>query len=293
MQLVKPCSVAYGGEVLLLLSHGDAAQAAALLTALAKASLGLMPAAGTRATGWMVYVTPTLVINLSSTFSSLVSGLLPPEETRWDVCAWAWPRRDGGDGGGEVGVGGGGGGPAEAEAVAPPYRQLLRLASFVLHTWLPVLARMHDIAAKLHVPRKGRKPQDVPAPQHDFAGKTERFLKGHLQQGVRLAARACRAAWLRGDARAVGSWRQLLQRNVCAARWVGAEVVAGWEAEGWWPGPVGQQRVAEAEVKEQQPGEEGQGQAGVGGAGSEEEEEEAWPYPLPLAPCESAALLRA
>ncbi len=181
-----------------------------------------------------------------------------------------WPRGDGGDGGG-------GSAAAAVEAVAPPCRQLLRLASFVLHTWLPVLARMHDLAAEL-----------------------EPNLRLQLQQGVRLAARACRAAWRKGDARAVGSWRQLLQRNVCAARWVGAELVAGWEAEGWWSGAVGQQQgagqqegvAAGAGGEEQQQGQEGKRQAGEGGAGSEEEEEEAWPYPLPLAPCESASLLR-
>ncbi len=268
VRLAKSFSIAYGRELLMLLSHAIPAHAATLLTALAHASLGLLPTAGTQMTEVHLCITAAMMMNVSSAFAGLVSGLLPPEETRWGHCAWAWPCDSGGDGGGSP--------AAEAvEAVAPAYRQMLRLASFVLHTWLPVLARLHK-----------------------FAGDLEPNLRLQLQQGVHLAARACRAAWRRGDARAVGSWRQLLQRNVCAARWVGTEVVAGWEAESWWSGPVGQQQgagqqggAAGAGDKEQHQAEEGKGQAGGGDAGSEEEEE-AWPYPLPLAPCESAVLLR-
>ncbi len=270
MKLVKVYGVAQDGELLLLLSNADPAQAAALLTALAKASLRLMSlVADSWKGGPSACIITLLVTHFSGTFSSLMSGLLPPEETRGALCAWAWPRGDGGDGSG-------GSPAAAAEAVAPAYRQMLRLASFVLHMWLPVLARMHDHVQEL-----------------------ELSLEELLRQIVHLAARACSAAWRRGDARAVGSWRQLLQRNVRAARWVGAEVVAEWEAEGWWSGAMGQQQGAVqqegvaggAGEMEQQQGEEGKGQAGGGCAGSEEGEE-AWPYPLPLAPCESAALLR-
>ncbi len=269
IQLTKSYCIAYGGELLMLLSHADPAHAAALLTALAHASLGQLPMAGTRMTEVQVRIASVMIMNFSGMFSGLVSGLLPPEETKWGHCGWAWPRGYGGDGGSS---------PAAAvEAVAPAYRQMLRLASFVLHTWLPVLACMHE-----------------------FAGDMKPNLALQLEQSVALACHACRAAWRRGDARAVGSWRQLLQRNVCAARWVGTEVVAGWKAEGWWAGAVGQQQgagqqgavAAGAGEKDQQQGEEGKGQAGGGDAGSGEQEEDVWPCPLPLAPCESAALLR-
>ncbi len=204
MKLSEVYRVAQGGELLLLLSHADAGQAVALLSALAKAAQGLLSSTADSWTdGPSACVVMLLVVHVSSTYSSLVSGLFPPDEIKRGCYTWEWPR-----------TGEGGSPAAEAEAVAAPYRQMLRLASFVLHTWTPVFARMHDATVRPHVQHEGRQPLDALLGNHDLAASMKRFLKGHLERCARLPRRVAAGGRAGGGQLAAAAAAQLVRSAV-------------------------------------------------------------------------------
>ncbi len=184
-------------------------------------------------------------------------------------------------------VGGGPTAPAVSQAPgataacqhSPAKEQLKQLLWFAAPRWLPVLERLHALCEPIGDPR--------------IWGPRVGHFRDHLRQLLGGATAACRAAWEAGDVRAVASWRQLLQRDVCVRDWVGGDVLGTWEAEAWW-----------ADTPPQQPhslaggmaiteglatgggGDPTAAAASIGGASRYP-----WVFMMALAPCEAASLL--
>ncbi len=295
-----------GTSLLLLLAHGDPAQGAALLTTIAKTVLRQAEVAvDAGATAGVVPVSKAAVrimYDLESGVRSSSGGGREPaagaaagqeQEGRGQVGKGAAGTFDTAVGSGAVA--GDSSSSSSSSSSSPAEQQLLRLWCFALPRWLPVLARLRTI---LDGSWKGKPGEAYDVPRMSTA------ITGCVAEVLCQAVGACRDAWRRGDVRAVGSWRQLLQRELCVRDWVCKDESDVWEAEEWWAERVPVQR----QTREQQHGRLGKAAqaAGSGGGaggsatpgssssssrGSSAPASTSCRFVLPLAPHEAASLL--
>ncbi len=262
-----------GQNLVLLLAYGDPMQGAALLTTMAKAAL-CHTEASARA-GFTAGVNGFTCMTLSA-FMNLHIALCPEREDCASAAACSAP------------AGGGSAAPAaglapdatEACQHSPAEEQLKQLYAFAVPRWLPVLERLYTLC----------KPVRDLESWDSYGSYLEKLLAGLLG----AAASGCQAAWAAGDVRAVASWRQLLQRDVCVRDWVGGEVLSEWEAEAWWAAAPPQQQLhppaGDVDASE--------GLAAGGGSGPAAAATSTggasrcpWPFLRAVAPCEAASLL--
>ncbi len=127
----------------------------------------------------------------------------------------------------------------------------LQLVSFALPRWLPLCAHLADLCGQGQEEEQGEQQQQGQGQQTQ--GTLRRSVLTALRGAVTLVLDACTAAHEAGNARALGSWRQLLY-DMVSYRWVDerdadmAGLETRWCDRAWSPG----QAVGSAGQQEQQ-----------------------------------------
>ncbi len=177
------------------------------------------------------------------------------------------PLHGAAEGGGAAGAGKGseaagaqGGGSCALSAAGPGGcgDEALALASLALCRWLPLCAHIADMCQRQQQEQQEGEKQGLGQGENQQSAAEDPAgpLPAALRAGIALVLRACTAAHEAGDARALGSWRQLLY-DMGSYMWVRDGVdqelfEPPWWDRGWSPGLAVSSRAQEQQQREQQ-----------------------------------------